>query len=397
MSTTVPEFEVFIAYHGTNNQKGSLKKAEEIYNFLTSNNIKCFFNPITNGSGRFGDTPFYASHSKLFLLVANSTIEVNNYSEISGSGLYNEIDAFRGAIFNSRERKGSARVYAYDGLSASIASRLDVLFNMTEHFEEDVLGKTLAENKLIQWVFSSLEKKYNAIEQRINKRGESKMDFNKVIDDLTSLQNNYICYPTYTTTKDHMEVSKESDLTKGGTAEILTNSLAFDSNPDAIGEILQNIKTGATYIYFMPNTDGRLYEILDYVTLCLETIKSRNIQEIGVNSYDILNRIIFKLFPETIPCIYNFALFGQLPLPQERIRGFRQGWWYINPESEKDIMIANELDSDSKNDDDKSKLNKCFENLKKLSISFTAQEASENALNIKEFIKQRFNALEEGK
>ncbi|MBO5773120.1 MAG: HD domain-containing protein, partial [Clostridia bacterium] len=148
-------FDVFIAYHGTNERGGSMQKAEEIYNLL-KDKVVCFFNPITNAGGRFGDTPTIAKHSKLFLLVANDTIKLNQHGEIYTPGLYNEVDAFYGSVFHQLNKKGCARVFAVDGLTASKADRMHVLFDRAEHFEDNGKDNSALE-KMQRWVFNSLK------------------------------------------------------------------------------------------------------------------------------------------------------------------------------------------------------------------------------------------------
>lgn len=394
---TEKTFDIFIAYHGTDNPKGSLAKAKEIYDLLTSWGIECFFNPITNRGGRFGDTPTFARHSKLFLLVANSHLKMNGRNEIISPGLFNEIDAFRGAIFNDPARKGNARVYCYDGLTAEQADGLDVIFSMSEHFEE--CPEINARDKLLQWIKSSLSgatKTKIKLEDRENKNTVEVMKMQKdlIIEDLIKLQNNYTLSPIYTTTEQHIEVSREGDLIDGGTARILTNSLAFDSDPATIAEILNNIILGAKYIYFMPHNSNLYRELGAYVGLCFQTVKTKLASEISdarPTSEEVLQRIEFRLFDDSIYCVYNFALFDQLSTPKNDLKGFRQGWWYINPQNGQQTMIANELDStcDNRNSNDRDMLESCFDRLSDISTSFTAYELLQNPSNLRNFIITR--------
>ena len=93
------DFDVFIAYHGTNDDKGSMQTAADVYSEL-SKNAKCFFMPISAPTRGFTDTPTIAKHSSLFVLVANDSIPLNDRGEIVTAGLYNEIDAFYKSHFN---------------------------------------------------------------------------------------------------------------------------------------------------------------------------------------------------------------------------------------------------------------------------------------------------------
>ena len=148
------DFDIFIAYHGTTDEHGSLRKARDIFRLL-STYATCFFNPETNPSGRFSDTPIIASHSKLFLLVANSSVQLNRRHEITSPGLLNEIDAFYRAHFNDTTSAGTARVYAYDGLTAASAEKFHVVFHGAAHFsEEDSNDST---QNLVRWVQSALK------------------------------------------------------------------------------------------------------------------------------------------------------------------------------------------------------------------------------------------------
>ena len=144
------DFDVFIAYHGTNDIKGSLKMAEYVYNQL-SQFAKCFFMPISSTIG-FTDTPTVDKHSKLFILVANDSIPLNNKGEIKGSGLRNEIQAFYDSHFDFRAGD-YARVFACDGLTAKKADSFHVLFGGHPHFEDSIPNSI---DKLIDWVRRSL-------------------------------------------------------------------------------------------------------------------------------------------------------------------------------------------------------------------------------------------------
>ena len=154
---TKENFDVFIAYHGTESKSGSMEKAREIYNLLTKNGINCFFNPHSNSGGAFVNTPIIARHCKLFLLVANKSIKVDKWGEISDDtpGLYNEIMGFYNLFFEKKGvRAGSARVFCYGGLTAERANNLHILFNGTAHFEEPSDGIA----KLVEWITTVLEK-----------------------------------------------------------------------------------------------------------------------------------------------------------------------------------------------------------------------------------------------
>lgn len=146
------DFDVFIAYHGTNDADGSMKKAKDIYEIL-SKYAKCFFNPVTNPTGRFSDTPKIASHSKLFLLIANPSVAVNRKQELVSTGLFKEVDAFYQANFNN-QAGGLARVYAYNGLTSVDAEKFHLVFRGAAHFSEEESDQ--CEQNLVHWVQSAI-------------------------------------------------------------------------------------------------------------------------------------------------------------------------------------------------------------------------------------------------
>lgn len=146
------DFDLFIAYHGTNDKDGSMEKAREIY-YLLSKYAKCFFKPVTDPTGRFSNTPKVASHSKLFLLVANPSVEVNRKQELASTGLFKEVDGFYQANFSDMAG-GSARVYAYDGLTSVDAEKFHLIFRGAAHFSEEESDRS--EQDLVHWVQSAI-------------------------------------------------------------------------------------------------------------------------------------------------------------------------------------------------------------------------------------------------
>ena len=145
------DFDVFIAYHGTNDAKGSLETAAYVYEQL-SKIARCFFMPVSAPTRGFTDTPTVARHSSLFVLVANDAIPLNAKGEITTAGLYNEIDAFYKSHFS--ERPGEhARVFACGGLTAEQADAFHVLFSGYPHFDDSVPDPM---SRLIHWVEQAL-------------------------------------------------------------------------------------------------------------------------------------------------------------------------------------------------------------------------------------------------
>lgn len=208
-----------------------------------------------------------------------------------------------------------------------------------------------------------------------------------IMGKLSELQEKYILCPVYTTANKHIDESKEGSLTNHGSAQILTNSLAFDTDPNTILEILKNIDKGATYTYYMPKNKGIVNEIARYLGECMKAMPK--VQTNPLKQKDIYERIKFYLFDSLIYCSYNFALFIQDAVADNEYTAFTQGWWYINPgkcsdELPDNIMIANEISNAFEID----YLTKCFNLLAQESSTknFTGQKCIENLTNLISFV-----------
>lgn len=211
----------------------------------------------------------------------------------------------------------------------------------------------------------------------------------EIVSNLSRLQDMFILQPVYTTVADHINVSKEGELTKCGKARILTNSLAFDMAKDAITEILKNINKGATYTYYMPKSENGINEIMRYIDVCMDVMPE--IQRIPKQQQEIYERISFQLFDESIYCSYNFALFIQNATSENHCEYFKQGWWYINPGKNYGnlpggVMIANEI----LNQFEIQSLERCFEMLAKeeTTRSFTGQDVINNLSDFANFVRK---------
>ncbi|MBQ2723679.1 MAG: HD domain-containing protein [Clostridia bacterium] len=147
-------YDIFIAYHGTDDAFGSMQKAKEIYYFLVKNfdGINVYLNPISNPSGGFDITPEVACSSKLFLLVANSHLDRAKLTATYGKYLYAEVMAFYNSV--RQNPNGRARVYAFDGLTAESAGDLHPMFGGSAHFQDN--KNNVAKERLLEWVKSSL-------------------------------------------------------------------------------------------------------------------------------------------------------------------------------------------------------------------------------------------------
>lgn len=154
----------------------------------------------------------------------------------------------------------------------------------------------------------------------------------EVIGKLSILQESYILTPHYVTATEHADHSKEGALSKGGTANILTNSLKYDIfYSDAIAK---NIIRGATYIYILPDTSLMIADLKDYISTISESIQkelqTQNFSGV-VNKVDELlsQNLEFWFFDKENSCLYNFAIFRQTAEGGQQ--PFVQYWWYINP------------------------------------------------------------------
>lgn len=142
---------VFIAYQGTyDTDNGSVLKAGRIYDFLKEKGVNCYFFPKMIDK-KFGQTPIIASHSDLFLLVANHNIKTDSNNEVASGGLRQEIEAFYDEIYKGKRKLGDARVYAYGDLSMDQADDLHLMFHNIEHFNENQFGEEECLKRVYNW------------------------------------------------------------------------------------------------------------------------------------------------------------------------------------------------------------------------------------------------------
>lgn len=180
----------------------------------------------------------------------------------------------------------------------------------------------------------------------------------EIVRILIELQNKYLFNSKYTTVGEHAHLSKERNLTMGGKACILTNSLSYDYN--FCSEIANSIDEGAVYIYYLPTTDKVFRELNTFIVELHQKLteryqgKEKNATHVSIKVEKILEENVkFAFFDKEVLCLYNFARFTQGGGP-----GFSQSWWYINPTEEKpkdsSQMLAHEIDD--QNDHDKLKM-----------------------------------------
>jgi len=132
------EYDLFIAYHGSNNPKGSLAKAEEIYSYLTERGVKVFLFSHNANKDIFA-TPQMAQVSHKFLLVANGTISTDKLGYLSSKYILQEIRSYEALYYRGDVLEGDKRVYCYDGLTSEKGSQLNPAFNNVPNFENNSL------------------------------------------------------------------------------------------------------------------------------------------------------------------------------------------------------------------------------------------------------------------
>lgn len=145
--------DIFIAYHGTYDKHGSLDKAKDLFYFLESRGIKCYFFP-TEKSAYFAETPVAVKKSKKFLLVCNQYIKVNEDGSVVNNGIKQELQTFWNCIYEEKRRRGDARVYAYDGFTSEKANELHIAFQGVAHFDEARSSPDDCFESIYEWVIN---------------------------------------------------------------------------------------------------------------------------------------------------------------------------------------------------------------------------------------------------
>lgn len=129
------EQDLFIAYHGTYNGDGSLSKAKELFYYLESKGIKCYFFP-NEKNDYFANTPVAVKNSHKFILVCNPSLQRKSDGSIQSNGVYQEVTTFWNCIYEGKRNRGDARVYAYDGMTMEDANELHIAFQGVAHIQE---------------------------------------------------------------------------------------------------------------------------------------------------------------------------------------------------------------------------------------------------------------------
>lgn len=146
--------DIFIAYHGTYADNGSLAKAKELFYYLQSQGVKCYFFPNQNND-YFANTPIAAQKSNKFLFVCNDNVDVKADGSIGNNGVYQEVTAFWNCIYEGKRKRGDAKVYAFDGFTSEKANELHLAFQGVAHFDEGLSSSEKTFEDVLRWVTSS--------------------------------------------------------------------------------------------------------------------------------------------------------------------------------------------------------------------------------------------------
>lgn len=146
------DYDIFIAYHGTNNPTGSYTKAKELCDILTSKGYSVFLNDYScntrdKGIG-FNETTYVIQRSENFLLVLNDSIYLDEFGMIPRiyidnkvNQLYSELKMFESLVQdNQRKYKENFKFY-YDG---SIFSKHNIYNHLNQVYREGTLGNSNA-------------------------------------------------------------------------------------------------------------------------------------------------------------------------------------------------------------------------------------------------------------
>lgn len=120
------DYDVFIAYHGTNNPNGSYAKAKEICDYLKLNKLRVFLNDYSSNSSDtdlgFNETRNVIQRSNKFLLVFNDNIPRDRfgmiprkYSDNTVNQLYTELMMFTSLVDDDLRTNKNQLKFFYDG------------------------------------------------------------------------------------------------------------------------------------------------------------------------------------------------------------------------------------------------------------------------------------------
>ena len=145
--------DVFIAYHGTYDEYGSLDRAKDLFYYLESKGVKCYFFPEEK-SAYFAETPIAVKNARKFLLVCNKYINVDKDGGVVNNGIKQELQTFWNCIYEGKRKRGDARVYSYDGFTAEMANELHISFQGVAHFDETNSSTDVCYQQIFDWIIN---------------------------------------------------------------------------------------------------------------------------------------------------------------------------------------------------------------------------------------------------
>lgn len=150
--------DIFIAYHGTYDDYGSLNKEKQLFYFLESRGVKCYFFP-TEKSAYFAETPVAVKNADKFLLICNRNIKTDADGTVVNNGIKQELQTFWNCIYEGKRQRGDARVYAYDGFTAVKANDLHIAFQGVAHFDESNASMDDCFEMIYDWIINGSDQK----------------------------------------------------------------------------------------------------------------------------------------------------------------------------------------------------------------------------------------------
>ncbi|MBO5942773.1 MAG: hypothetical protein J6Q63_05735 [Bacteroidales bacterium] len=157
-------YDVFIAYHGSYDNNGSIDIAGELYEYLTQRNLKVFFFPRC-GRDIYKANIIDVMKSKTFILICNEYLNTLENGKINPSFHYElstEIDAFYALTQTGKDASVSeSKILVCGNCNKGQESRLHELFaNRTHNFLNEENREESYQN-LYEWVCHRLKNKYN--------------------------------------------------------------------------------------------------------------------------------------------------------------------------------------------------------------------------------------------
>ncbi len=293
--------KLFIAYHGTYDESGSLRKAEEIYKYLTAAGVDCFlFSALANTNDRaFITTPEVAAECEKFLLVCNENIRTDEEGNLLNHGVLQEVRAFAKRIYYNESNDGDARVYGFGQFTSSMANKLHHIFKGVAHFTEIRNGGNNCFEDVLAWVNSE-----STLESDVITREKD------ALEDIRS---------------ESIRISKRSEygLSLNTYSENLLPQLEFDGGKK-IANILQlQLEKHSTYVLYANGGSGKSYSLK---SLWLSLLQSKWLPlYVSVRSaYEKFGSMEHPLYE------YLISTYRHFPVTADKLRDFLKdndaGW-----------------------------------------------------------------------